>query len=157
MLNIKFPETDIVTCIFSYRTTNNSYAQSYDEFDRVESTVRMKRYYYRVPEILKGQLSIGDVVLVHCQTGYQLCEIAEVNASIPRGYDFDELAPVVCKVDLSNYIAEVKKQKELVRMRDVIEREKKRLESMVTYEILAEKDPSFAALLKAYKDAGGSF
>lgn len=55
------------------------------------------------------------------------------------------------------YVAEIERVKELKVMKKRIEAEKKRLESMVTYELIAEKNPEFKALLDAYKSAGGEF
>lgn len=153
MINVKFPETNIVRCVFSLRQ-NRALETSYDEYDRIDP-FDLKRYAYRVPSRLKGQLKIGDFVVVHCATGYQLCEIVEINALS----DFDEkaLAPIVCKVDLSSYLEEVDKAKQLKIMKAELDREKRRLESMVTYELIAEKSPEFKALLDAFKDMGGEF
>lgn len=154
MINIKFPETNIVKCVFSLRQNRAGAVDGYDEYDHMESR-NLKRYLYRVPSRLQGQLKIGDFVVVHCATGYQLCEIIELNAVS----DFDEktLAPIVCKVDLSSYMEEVDKAKQLKVMKAELDREKRRLESMVTYELIAEKNPEFKTLLDAFKDMGGEF
>ena len=64
---------------------------------------------------------------------------------------------MVCKVDLSTYIQEVEKAKKLKAMKAAIDREKKRLESLVTYELIAEKNPEFKAMLEAFKEMGGEF
>lgn len=42
-------------------------------------------------------------------------------------------------------------------MKAAIDREKKRLESMVTYELIAEKNPEFKEMLEAFKEMGGEF
>lgn len=60
-------------------------------------------------------------------------------------------------VNLTSYIAEVERKKSLAMLKKQLDAEKKRLESMVTYDLIAEKNPEFAALLKQYKDAGGQF
>lgn len=153
MTNIKFPSTNLVECVFSWRQ-NNNYVTEWDEYDHCDST-RLKRYIYRLPDNLVGKVAIGDTVLVHCKTGYQLAQIATVNAM--SSFDLDSIAPVVCMVDLVSYIAEVEHKKSLARLKQQLDAEKKRLESMVTYDLIAEKSPSFAALLKQYKDAGGQF
>lgn len=49
----------------------------------------------------------------------------------------------------------MEKAKKLKVMRAAIEKEKKRLESMVTYDLIAEKNPEFAEMLKVFKEAGG--
>ena len=158
MTNIKFPETNVVACVFSYRQNRVSGATVYDEYDHVEPAYMkdLKRYYYRVPESLQGKLKVGDAVLVHCQTGYQVCEIAEINV-LMTSFDEKSMAPVVCKVDLQGYISEIEHKKKLVAMKKAIDAEKKRLESMVTYELIAEKNPEFKEMLEAFKAMGGEF
>lgn len=155
MTNIRFPKTDLVECVFCYRQSNNQkYSATYDEFDRMDP-IGLKRYMYRVPKCLDGQLKVGDAVLVHCQTGYQLCMVATINAF--SNYDPKTIAPVVCKCDLTSYIDEIETAKRLKVMKAKIDAEKKRLEAMVTYELIAEKNPEFKAMLEEFKDAGGEF
>ena len=157
MTNIVFPKTDLVKCVFSFRSSNNTnvLSESWDEYDHHKDPKRLKTYIYRVPEHLREQMQVGDTVLVHCQTGYQICEVVEVNAL--SDFDTKTFAPVVCKVDLSTYIQEVEKAKKLKAMKAAIDRERKRLESMVTYELIAEKNPEFKAMLEAFKEMGGEF
>lgn len=154
MTNIRFPETNLVECVFSWRQSSDYVATKWDEYDHCDPA-RMKQYIYRLPDNLVGKVAIGDTVLVHCKTGYQLAQIATVNATSP--FDLDSIAPVVCMVDLTSYIAEVEHKKSLARLKQLLDAEKKRLESMVAYDLIAEKNPEFAALLKRYKDAGGQF
>lgn len=155
MTNIMFPKTDLVKCVFCWRSSNTEHISSdrWDEYDHYKDPKRLKAYTYRVPEHLREQLQVGDTVLVHCQTGYQICEIVATN--VLSDFDAKSFAPVVCKVDLSTYIQEVEKAKKLKIMKAAIDREKKRLESMVTYELIAEKNPEFAEMLKVFKEAGG--
>lgn len=157
MTNIVFPKTDLVKCVFSFRASNTEYikADRWDEYDHYKDVRSLKPYTYRVPEHLRGQLACGDAVLVHCQTGYQICEVVELNAL--SDFETKSFAPVVCKVDLGTYTAEVKRAKQLKAMKTQIDREKKRLESMVTYELIAEKNPEFKAMLEAFKEMGGEF
>lgn len=154
MTNIQFPSTNLVECVFSWRQ-NDAYATAnWDEYDH-RDPIGLKRYIYRLPDSLVGKVAVGDTVLVHCKTGYQLVQIATINAM--SSFDLDSIAPVVCMVNLASYIAEVERKKSLARLKQQLDAEKKRLESMVTYDLIAEKSPSFAALLKQYKDAGGQF
>ena len=153
MLIDLFPETNLVECTFSWRTANTA-GSGWDEYDHVDP-IRMKRYVYRLPEYLVGHVKIGDTVVVHCQTGYQVCEIVTINAI--SNFDQKSIAPVVGKVDMSSYIDEVEKKKALAAMKKQIDAEKKRLESMVTYELIAEKNPEFKAMLEAFKEMGGEF
>lgn len=154
MTNIKFPSTNLVECVFSWRQNDTYATANWDEYDH-RDPIHLKRYIYRLPDNLVGKVALGDTVLVHCKTGYQLAQIATINAT--ASFDLDSIAPVVCMVDLASYIAEVERRKMLARLKQQLDAEKKRLESMVTYDLIAEKSPSFAALLKQYKDAGGQF
>ena len=154
MTNIQFPTTNLVECVFSWRQNSSYAAASWDEYDHCDP-IGMKRYVYRLPDDLVGKVAVGDTVLVHCKTGYQLAQITAINAM--SSFDLDSIAPVVCMVNLVSYIAEVEHKKSLARLKKQLDAEKKRLESMVTYDLIAEKSPSFAALLKQYKDAGGQF
>lgn len=154
MTNIQFPSTNLVECVFSWRQNDTYVAAKWDEYDHCDPT-HMKRYIYGLPDDLVGKVAVGDTVLVHCKTGYQLAQITTINAL--ASFDLDSVAPVVCLVNLGSYIAEVERKKSLARLRQQLDAEKKRLESMVTYDLIAEKSPSFAALLKQYKDAGGQF
>ena len=62
---------------------------------------------------------------------------------------------MVAKVDMVPYWDEVDRVEQLKYMRLQIEEKKKELEKMVTYEILAEKNPEFKELLETFKQAGG--
>ena len=78
MINLKMPKTNLVECVFAFRTNNNvlqtdDRAGSWDKYDRHVRTSDLKKYTYRVPNHLKGQIGVGDTVVVHCKTGYQLC------------------------------------------------------------------------------------
>lgn len=151
-----FPATNLVNCVFAFRQSNTA-TGSFNKYDCLTEAAfaKAKRYMYRVPEYLKGNLKVGDAVVVHCQTGFQLAHIAEIDAI--SSYPEESFAPVVCKVDLRSYFDEIDNREALQAMRNKIETEKKRLESMVTYDLIAEKNPEFKALLDAYRAAGGEF
>lgn len=153
MMKDLFPETNLVECTFSWRTAN-TVGSNWDEYDHVDQA-KLKRYVYRLPEYLVGHVAPGDTVVVHCQTGYQICQVATINAL--SSFDQKSIAPVVSKVDMGSYIDEVEKKKALAAMKKKIDAEKKRLESMVTYELIAEKNPEFKAMLERFKDMGGEF
>lgn len=149
-----FAETNLVQCVFSWETSNTDWSGG-DEYGHHKHPDVLKRYTYRVPAFLQGELRLYDTVVVRCKTGYQVCQVVALNTLS----DFDEstFAPVVAKVDMGPYVAEIERAKELKVMKKRIEAEKKRLESMVTYDLIAEKNPEFKALLDAYKAAGGEF
>lgn len=155
MVNIKFPETNVVSCVFSLKNSVNLSNQNFNEVGMTHEVnySKLKQYYYRVPEFLQGQLHHGDFVVVYCQTGYQLCQVCKTNEYAP--VETSKLAPVVAKVDLSEYFNDLAKQEELKRMKAALVKERKRLEEQVTWDLIAEKSPEFAALLKAFRDAGG--
>lgn len=154
-LNELFPATNLVNCVFAFRQNNTSGV--FNKYDCLTeaSLAKAKRYIYRVPEHLKVELKVGDTVVVHCQTGFQLARVVELNAI--SSYPEESFAPVVCKADLHSYFDEIDTRETLQAMRNRIETEKKRLESMVTYDLIAEKNPEFKALLDAYRAAGGEF
>ena len=155
MLNIKFPDTPYVKCVFNWRQNNNNADfNTFDDIGRKDPT-KLKRYLYKLPNYLQGQISAGDVVLVYCQTGYQVCEVVSINEPL-CGLDEKSVAPVVAKINMTEYLDELYRQRQLKVMRMEIERKKKELESQVTYDLLAEKSPEFAALLKSFREAGGS-
>lgn len=155
-LNKMFPETNLVSCVFAFRQSN-TITGTFDKYDCLTKTAfaKAKRYTYRVPEYLKGNLEVGDAVVVHCQTGFQLAHVAALNAI--SSYPEESFAPVVCKVDLTSYLEEVDKKEARDLLKSKIEAEKKRLESMITYDLIAEKNPGFKAMLDAYKEMGGEF
>ena len=155
MVNIKFPETDVVSCVFSLKNSTNQCNQTFDEFGIVPdaSQRRLKEYHYRVPAFLQGQLNPGDVVVVYCQTGYQVCQVYKVNEFAPG--EVSKLAPVVAKVDLSGYFNDLIHQEELKKMKAALVKERKRLEEQVTWDLIASKSPEFAAMLDAFRKAGG--
>ena len=154
-MNIRFPDTDVVTCVFSLKNSVNMCDSSLDTFGVVPEHARhkLKEYYYRVPEFLQGQLHPGDFVVVYCQTGYQVCQVTKINEFAP--IETTKLSPVVAKVNLSDYFNDVLKQEELKKMKAALVKERKRLEEQVTWDLIAEKSPEFAAMLKAFRDAGG--
>ena len=157
MVNIKFPETNVVSCVFSLKNSNCRYDGPHmNEFGLIEDGIsEMQQYSYRVPEYLQGKLAVGDFVVVYCRTGYQVCQVSKINVTVPTS--FNSLAPVVAKFDMSQYINDLLKQKELENMKQHLMRERKRLEEQVTWDLIAEKSPEFAALLKTFRDAGGEF
>lgn len=95
----------------------------------------------------------GDFVVVYCQTGYQVCRVKKINEFAP--VETPKLAPVVAKVNLADYFNDMLKQEELKKMKAALVKERKRLEEQVTWDLIAEKSPEFAAMLKAFRDAGG--
>jgi hypothetical protein len=66
-----------------------------------------------------------------------------------------KLAPVVAKVNLSDYFNDLAHQEDLKKMKAALLKERKRLEEQVTWDLIASKNPEFAQMLQAFRDAGG--
>ena len=154
-LNINFPQTDVVSVVFCYKNYTNRTSYEFDENNIVvESQKRtLKQYYYRVPPTLVGKLKKGDMVVVNCSTGYQVAEVTVTNTYAPKS---EPVSYIVGVVDKDSYFEFLEDQKKLAVLREQLEAEKKRIESMVTYELLAERSPEFKALLDAFKAMGGT-
>lgn len=154
-MNIQFPETDIVSCVFSLKNSTNQCNQSFTDYGIIPygDQRKLKEYHYRVPAFLQGKLNVGDCVVVYCQTGYQVCQVYKVNEFAP--VETSKLAPVVAKVDLMPYFEELERQEELKKMKAALVKERKRLEEQVTWDLIASKSPEFAAMLEAFRKAGG--
>lgn len=154
-MNIQFPETDIVSCVFSLKNSTNASNQSFTNYGIIpyEDQRKLKEYHYRVPAYLQGQLNVGDYVVVYCQTGYQVCQVYKVNEFAP--VEIGKLAPVVAKVDLMTYFEELDRQEELKKMKAALVKERKRLEEQVTWDLIASKSPEFKKMLEAFRAAGG--
>lgn len=159
-LNKMFPETNLIKCVFSLRQSNVAKSPqvfNYDKYDHTPENItrNLKKYTYRVSKDLKDKLKKGDMVVVHCSTGYQIAEVTDFD--VLSSFSEESFAPVVCKVDLTSYLEEVDKKEARDLLKSKIEAEKKRLESMITYDLIAEKNPGFKAMLDAYKEMGGEF
>lgn len=138
MLNIKFPETDVIGCRFPEVTGRNG---------EVEVNPRSKEYYYKLlPNMSKPK--IGDLVVTSCQNGFQVCAVTTLDAVA----DFPNMAYVVGVVDVAAYRAEIERQDRKNRLHAEIMRKKKELESTIALEMYAERSPEFKALLDAYNN-----
>lgn len=137
MVNIKFPETDIIGCRFPECTGRNG---------EVEVNHRTKEYYYKLlPGMAKP--SIGDFVVVSCQNGFQVCVVTSIDAIT----EYSDLAYVVGTVDVRAYHNELLRQAEKKRLHGELMRKKKELEDTIALDLFAERSPEFKALLEAYK------
>lgn len=157
--NINFPETDVVSVRYTYRTSKYTNGVEFDEFDHEAANSIAKAgkdYFYKLPEKLVGKVRVGQAVVVHCVNGYQVAEISQVNTYVPETLN-RELDMVVDVVDMDGYKEEIEKRKQREALKRKLLSEKKRLESMVTFEMIAEKYPEFKQLLDQFKEIGGSF
>ena len=158
MLNVKFPETPYVECVYGLRTNSvktRCYEDEarYDAYDRVVNKSRLKRYVYKLSDELVGNVKVGDYVCVHCANGYNVCEVVTVNAI--TNFDDAGIEPVLCKVDISGYVERIEKKKQQQMIKAALDARKKELEATMAYEMFAERDQAFAQLLAQYKELGG--
>lgn len=93
-------KTHLVECKFTLKT-NRDFLRSYDKYDKLMNTDYLASYVLKVPNYLQGKLNVGDVVLIHCSYGYQVCTVTKLNADTDIGED--RLASIVCKCDLEPY------------------------------------------------------
>lgn len=136
MMNIKFPETDIIGCRFPECTGRNG---------EVEVNNRTKEYFYRLlPGMPKPKL--GDFVVTACVNGFQVCVVTTIDAL----YDQLDMAYVVGTVDVQAYHMELARQAEKKRLHKELMRKKKELEDSIALDLFAERSPEFKALLDAY-------
>lgn len=156
-LTVMFPETDVVSVVFAFKKSTNKSSYDFDDAGVIPEHQKkmLKEYYYRVPSELVGKLAAGDMVVVNCANGFQVAEVKCINTYSPSG-DKKSLAYVVGKVDCGAYFKCLADKKQLAMLRNQLEEEKKRIESMVTCELLAERSPEFKALLDNFKALGGS-
>ena len=136
MVNIKFPETDIIGCRFPEVTGRNGV---------VEVNKRTKEYYYKLlPGTPKPKL--GDFVVISCINGFQVCVVTTLDAM----YDRSDMAYVVGTVDVQAYNDALERLEQKKRIHAELMRKKKELENTIALELYAERSPEFKALLEAY-------
>ncbi len=138
MVNIKFPETDVIGCRFPEVTGRNG---------EVEVNMRTKEYYYKLlPGMPKPKA--GDFVVVSCQNGFQVCVVTTLDAM----FEHSDVAYVVGVVDVQAYKAELERQATKKRLHSELMRKKKELEETIALDLFAERSPEFKALLEAYNN-----
>lgn len=138
MVNIKFPETDVIGCRFPISSGKRN------EEVRVDKT--SKEYFYK---LLPGQPkpSIGDMVVVACVHGFRACVVTTLDAMA----HFEDMAYVVGVVDISAYRDTLRRQELREHLYAQLMQKKKDLEELITLDLLAEKSPEFKELLDKYR------
>ena len=136
MVNIKFPETDVIGCRFPEVTGRNG---------EVVVNHRTKEYYYKLlPGMPKPKL--GDFVVTSCINGFQVCVVTSLDSM----YNQSDMAYVVGAVDVAAYRTALERAEQKKRLHEELMRKKKELESTIALEMYAERSPEFKALLEAY-------
>ena len=159
-VKLEFPETNIVGCRFlkydsTQRESFSLYAPGQRGYRPTEFSVSTssKVYNYKCVEGMPKP-QIGDIVVVSCASGFALCQVVETDVILPENAD---LAYVVGVVDVNNYLNFLQKEKEKEQLRKALIKKKEEMEKAAVFEMLAEKDSSFAEMLNKFKELGGSF
>lgn len=151
-IRIEFPKTNIVECKFALRT-DDRISRSYDDKDVARNILRLKGYIYKVPEYLQGQLSVGDIVVVHCATGYQICVVTKIN--IGTNLKEEDLAPVVCKCYMQSYFDLIDNENVLKEKKKKLLKEYENLKDLVGIQQVAAISPEFREMLEEFISLGG--
>lgn len=154
-MKIEFPKTDVIGCKFlGFDGRQYPYLeQPWMDIPDERRLVDRKQYTYRCIPGLASTLTVGDIVVVSCKTGFQVCVVTELNIIAP---DNSKLAYAITKVDLDGYRAMLQQENEKRRLKKLLDAKKAELEKSAVYEMLAAKDPGFAELLEAFKSLGGT-
>ena len=108
-----------------------------------------KTYSYYAEEELGKTLRVGDIVVVDCATGLQLVTVVDVYPLITgRNYS----ASIVSKTDLGE---EIRRNKRIGELRDLLEDMRDELEDEVSYQCLSAYSPKFRALYDEFQYLGG--
>ena len=138
MDNIKFPETDIIGGRFPISAGKRNAEVRVDN--------KSKEYFFK---LLPGQPkpNIGDMVVVACVKGFNVCVVTTLNATT----FFENMAYVVGVVDISAYQDTLRRQELREHLYAQLVQKKKDLEELITMDLLAEKSPEFKELLEKYR------
>ena len=140
MVNIKFPETDLIGCRFPICTGRNG---------EVEVDVSSKEYVYKLlPGMEKP--TVGTMAIVSCANGFQAAVVTTVNASVPKSYTEDSIALVVGFVPYQEYQSTLENRKRKQELKALLLQKKKELDEQFSLELYAEKSPEFKQLLDTY-------
>lgn len=150
-------KNNVARCVFSLRTSSKN-DKMYDVTDRIvaKQWADLKRYEYLLPDYLVGQVNPGDVVLVHCATGYQVCEVDSVVSELDCSYE-DTLAPVVCKIDMSQYVESILKAEQIRKVKSRILVKAAEVRKQLDLEELATRNSDLQAMLDEFVKAGGTW
>lgn len=140
-MNVKFPETNYVSCKFPKVTGRNG------EFQLDPTS---KSYVY---ELLPGMPKphVGDAVVTSCINGFQVCIVTEVNVTVPKSWVGKDMAYVVDFVDLTAYQDCLDRKAKKEALKTELYKMKKEMDEQFALDMYAEKDPKFKELLEAYR------
>lgn len=116
----------------------------------LEGSSKDKEYYYA----LFDEYNVGDLVVV--QTGHHglaLAEISSIGWSDKKRVKCSR--EIITRVDMESFYARQEKRKVLAQLKADMDKKVKELQETAIYELLAEKDPTLAAMLAEYKQLNG--
>ena len=106
-----------------------------------------KTYHYALYD---SAIRPEDIVVV--QTGHHGLAVARVVALGEPNVPVSHGREIVCKVDMSAFEERKAKAAQLVELKARMDSKVQQLQKAAVYEMLAEKDPELAEMLKAYKE-----
>ena len=106
-----------------------------------------KTYHYALYD---SAIRPEDIVVV--QTGHHGLAVARVVALGEPNGPVSHGREIVCKVDMSAFEERKAKAAQLVELKARMDSKVQQLQKAAVYEMLAEKDPELAEMLKAYKE-----
>ena len=153
MVNITFPKTNLVLVKFLVVGSNgtamaNQGPQGWRNTLNFNVRPSSKAYVYKLPKGL--EVAEGDLVVVSCVNGFQVGRVWQVNAICPES--LTDLAYVVDKLNIEPYCEQVEHDHRKEELKRRLVAKEKEVRDQLSWELLAEKSPEFAEMLKAYKE-----
>lgn len=126
-------------------------AQEYFVNVKLKGMDTHKLYTYKtdIPGIVPG-----DLVVVNAAGTFTLAEVREVHTLRRPGVYVGILKTIVQKVDLADYMQREQARARKAELANSLQRMKKRIDEESEFEVYAERDPAFKALLDEYKALG---
>lgn len=111
-----------------------------------------KAHTFRVPRALKGSLSPYDKVVVQYRNGsFAIATVVETNVYIPNA-DEAELSYIAARWDATALEEQLAINERTQTIKSRLQNMKEQFEKDAIYEMLAQKSPEAAALLKELKE-----
>lgn len=116
----------------------------------LEGSNKDKEYFYA----LFDEYGVGDLVVV--QTGHHGLALAEISSIGWSDKDKVKCSrEIVTRVSMDAFYSRQEKRKALAQLKKDMDKKVKELQETAIYELLAEKDPTLAAMLAEYKQLNG--
>ena len=102
---------------------------------------------YKYKTNIQG-LKPGDLIVVPTRDTFSLARFIKYAPLLEKGRSNSEVRPIVAKVDLEEYEALLKKERERQEILAEMQQRKAQYEEELMYKMLAEKDPKMAELME---------